>query len=118
MRLHEHVGGIVIAQVHGELTIGVEPLLGRQLNDLWGRPGLRALVVDVAEVSFCDSIGLGELIGVYNRCQVHQISFALAGAAGMLARLLDITGLHAVFATFPDAAVAAERLAADSEAER
>ncbi|GIH79117.1 anti-sigma factor antagonist [Planobispora longispora] len=116
--LQEQVGGIVIARVHGELAVGSEPLLGAYLEALWERPDLRGLVVDVTEVGFCDSVGLGELIGAYNRCQAQTVAFTLAGVNGMVARLLNVTGLRATFAVFPDAEAATTHLAANPETGR
>jgi len=71
--------------------------------------GSRRLVVDLRQVSFIDSVGLGVLIGVRRRLLAHtghDGSLQLVCAEGLVLRVLRLTSLDGVFpvhATLADA---------------
>jgi anti-sigma B factor antagonist len=50
----------------------------------------RAIIVDLSEVPFVDSVGLGSILGVFASCQRTQRGFALAGAAARVRTLLAV----------------------------
>jgi anti-anti-sigma factor len=54
--------GVMIAHVSGELDLRTAPLLREHLRPLWERADLGAVVLDMAELEFCDSVGVGEII--------------------------------------------------------
>ncbi|WP_214322750.1 STAS domain-containing protein [Nonomuraea sediminis] len=51
------------------------------------------LVLDLSEVSFCDTAGLGALVGIQHRARGQGITVTLAAPQPYLVRLLHITGL-------------------------
>jgi anti-anti-sigma factor len=98
--------GAVVVRLSGDLDADTVHLLHEEFGQVWASPGVSVLVIDVAEVTFCDSRGLGELITALQRCQADKIRLMLAGAQGVLYRVLTITGLRKVFeqhATVADA---------------
>ncbi|KAA9379642.1 STAS domain-containing protein [Microbispora cellulosiformans] len=54
-------------------------------------------VVDVSALTFCDSSSLRLLLSLRDRCAAGGGRLVLAGARGVLARLLHITGLNRAF---------------------
>jgi len=80
------VGGDLDYDSHGRLE---EALDG-------GRPP-SGLVVDLAEVTYCDSCGLRVLLGAQARAHDVGAAFVLRGAQGQPARALKLTGLDQVF---------------------
>jgi anti-sigma B factor antagonist len=75
--------------------------------------GLR-IVIDLSETTFADSHTLGVLLSARHRAEQAGIGFVLAlptDSYTQVDRLLDLTGLRAVFAIFPnlDDALAASR---------
>lgn len=50
----------------------------------------RAVIVDLSEVPFMDSVGLGSILGLFASCQRTQRGFALAGAASRVRTLLEV----------------------------
>ncbi|MDD7967199.1 STAS domain-containing protein [Actinomycetospora lemnae] len=82
------VGGDLDYDSHGRLDDAV----GAALDD---RPA--DLVVDLAEVTYCDSCGLRVLLGAHRRATEVGAAFALRGARGQPARALKLTGLDQVF---------------------
>lgn len=63
------------------------------------------VVVDLSDVEFMDSSGLGALVGGW---QIVRDSgeLRIAGANPAVERVFTITGMHEVFALFPDASAA------------
>lgn len=98
--------------------------------DLWAAPAFReavesahrddmaGLVVDVSEVSFMDSSGLGALLGCYRRMQAEGRGFALAAPSHRLREVLGLSGLDRTIEVFPsvdDALDAGPREGGDDE---
>ena len=84
------VGGDLDYDSHGRLEEALDAALDG------GRPP-SGLVVDLADVTYCDSCGLRVLLGAQQRAQDIGASFALRGAHGQPARALKLTGLDQVF---------------------
>jgi anti-sigma B factor antagonist len=77
------------------------------------RRGRVRLVFDLSEVPFCDSSGLGVLVGGFKRTRACGGSFRLTGVSPHLLKTLTITGLTKVFPVHADVA---EAVAADNAA--
>jgi anti-anti-sigma factor len=74
-------------------TFKIEPELDRLLagNDV------RRLLVDLADVRFVDSAGLGALLSIRERTNGLGIEMSLVNVSDPVRRLLDFTGTAAVF---------------------
>ncbi|MEU8174041.1 STAS domain-containing protein [Microbispora hainanensis] len=99
-------GAAVVVRVEGDLDAGTAHLLHDELDGLWKSPGTSAIILDVAEMGFCDSRGLSELISALQRGQALNVRFILSGVQGVLRRVLTITGLRNVFEQHPTVAEA------------
>jgi anti-sigma B factor antagonist len=96
----------VIVRLEGELDVNALPVLREHMRRIWELPPKAFLVMDLAEVAFCDSMGMNELVHVMQRCEAQGTRLLLGGVQGVMARVLSITGLrHAfeVYARFDDA---------------
>lgn len=82
--------------VAGEIDFGSAPELRARLHQVI-TSGTGRLVLDVSGVTFCDSSGLGVLIGARSLLLAQGGTLSVVGAAGQLARLLQITGLVRLF---------------------
>ncbi|MEV7968773.1 anti-sigma factor antagonist [Sphaerisporangium sp. NPDC088356] len=90
----------VVVQVRGELDYRSAPLLRGELGGVWEIPGISAIILDLSEVTFCDSVGLSELIAVLRRSQNTGHALMVSGLQGTLLRVLTITGLHNAFDSY------------------
>ncbi len=96
----EDGGETLIFHLRGSLDLATAPAMRAALNDAIEKPN-RTLVVDLSNVDFLDSTGLGSLIGAHRRTAERGASFRLIVKDGPISRLLNITGLIAVFAVYP-----------------
>ncbi len=67
----------------------------------------RAVILDLAEVSFCDSAGLNVLLAARRQAEAAGLEFALSCVPARLRRILEMTGADRVLRVF-DTVVDAE----------
>ena len=89
-------GDRTIVQVGGEIDVYTAPKLREQLVDLVNA-GQYHLVVDMENVEFLDSTGLGVLVGGLKRVRAHEGSLRLVCTQERILKIFRITGLTKVF---------------------
>jgi anti-sigma B factor antagonist len=97
---HHVVGEIAVVQLSGWIEIASAPQLRDTLISLIDDGHLH-LVVDLSEVVFLDSTGLGVLIGLLHRLRSRDGSLVLAGAKDRVYKVFHTTQLTKVL-TFTD----------------
>jgi anti-sigma B factor antagonist len=95
----EDGGESLIFKLRGSLDIATAPTVRAALSEAIEK-GSHHLVVDLAQLEFLDSTGLGVLIGAHRRAAERGGSFRLIISDGPISRLLNITGLMTVFAAY------------------
>jgi anti-sigma B factor antagonist len=63
--------------------------------------GGHALVIDLSQVQFIDSSGLGALLSGFKNANLRASSFALAGPQPRVSSMFELTRLHRVFEIYP-----------------
>ncbi|MET7617839.1 STAS domain-containing protein [Streptomyces sp. NPDC005408] len=104
------VGGAVVLALSGELDHDTaEPLREALADAVEAAPD--QIVVDCANLSFCDSTGLNVLLRARLAAREAGSRLALSALRPPVARMFDITGAHAVFPVYAglDEALADER---------
>ncbi len=82
----------------GEIDLATIPTVRQRLHTaIAARPG-RVLTVDLTEVAFVDSAGIGVLLGARRRARAAGGDLVLAGLTPRVLRVLDQAGVAAVFA--------------------
>ncbi len=76
--------GAIIIRVGGELDFRSVPVLREHLNRVWDLADTPVLIVDLTAVSFCDSVGLSELLAALQRSEATGIRLMLSGVQGVL----------------------------------
>jgi anti-sigma B factor antagonist len=97
---HHVVGKIAVVQLSGWIEIASAPQLRDTLISLVDDGHLH-LVIDLSEVVFLDSTGLGVLIGLLHRLRSRDGSVVLAGAKERVYKVFHTTQLTK-FLTFTD----------------
>ncbi|MEV4759732.1 STAS domain-containing protein [Micromonospora sp. NPDC049559] len=84
--------GIARLRLTGELDMTSAPEFNEAVDRLIGT-GWYRLLVDLAELDFCDSIGMGALVRGDNLGTAAGGWLRITGATGRVARVLRISGL-------------------------
>ncbi|MFI7410617.1 STAS domain-containing protein [Streptomyces sp. NPDC049627] len=104
-------GDWAVLQVSGELDLVTSPALRQHVHDAVAE-GRHSLVLDLSEVMFCDSSGVGVLIAsrrLIRSCQgsLRLILPAQGAAEGShVNRVLGALGVRRLFDVYPDVAAA------------
>ncbi|MEU4381460.1 STAS domain-containing protein [Micromonospora echinofusca] len=88
-------GGTTCLRLAGELDLSTAPELNAAIDRLIDA-GERRLLVDLAELTFCDSTGIAAFVRGDNRVAADGGWLRLAGATGRVDRVLQVTGLAEV----------------------
>ncbi len=88
--------GKTIVAVGGEIDVYTAPKLRDKITELVAG-GAYDLVVDMQEVEFLDSTGLGVLVGGLKKVRAHNGSLQLVCNQDRLLKIFRITGLAKVF---------------------
>jgi len=99
-----------IAKLRGDLDVATAPALRERLATLLRlRMPMPLLVLDLAEVWFCDAAGLAVLIGTQRRATSLGITLRLAAPRSQVAGVLHATGLDRSLSIHPTVADALAR---------
>jgi len=96
----ESIDGASVLSVRGEVDVYSAPALSENLSQLLDE-GITAIVVDLSEVAFLDSTGLGALIGARSATEEAGGTLAIVCTNDRILKLFTITGLDSVFRIFP-----------------
>jgi anti-sigma B factor antagonist len=88
--------GVPVLLVRGEIDVASAPEFHASLSDLIGQ-GPEIIIVDMSEVSFIDSTGLGVLVGAEKQMRDAGQALRLVVTQPQIIRLLELTGLDQVF---------------------
>lgn len=92
---HEHGSDVVTVRVAGDIDLHTAPRLRDAL--LAVTPNSQRVVVDMAGVSFLDSMGIGVLVGALKRARQSGGELVLVECQAPISQTLTIAGLAAFF---------------------
>ncbi|HJQ42438.1 MAG TPA: STAS domain-containing protein [Jatrophihabitantaceae bacterium] len=103
------VDGLAVVSVRGEIDVYSAPALKDELSSLLQgeRP---TFVVDLSEVGFLDSTGLGALVSARTSATDAGGRVAVVCDRDRILKLFRITGLDGVFEIFPSVDAATQAL--------
>ena len=106
-----HTGDVAIIDLAGRLTLGEG--CGTLRDTIKGSiaKGDKKVLVNLKDVSYIDSSGLGELVGAYASVANTGGAIKLLNAQSRVHDLLTMTKLYSVFESFNDEAVAVSSFA-------
>src|SRR5258705_9386899 len=94
------VGDVVILEVKGRITLGEgEELLKDKVKTLVNQ-GKKKIVLNLADVPYVDSAGLGEIVRTYTTVSRQGGSLKPLNLTKRISDLMSITKLLTVFETF------------------
>ena len=96
----EFRGEVTVVHVGGEIDVYTAPMLREHLDEHISH-GRHRLVVDLEDVPFMDSTGLGVLVGRLKLVRVNDGTLRLVCSSERILKVFSITGLDKVFQIFP-----------------
>jgi len=101
MQIEERaVGDVVVLDLKGKITLGEgDELLKDKVNSLVNQ-GHKKIILNLADVPYIDSAGLGEVVRTYTTVSRQGGSLKLLNLTKRITDLLSITKLLTVFETF------------------
>jgi anti-sigma B factor antagonist len=109
--VEKEIEGVTVLQMIGRITLGEESnLLRTTLKELLSQ-GKTRLVLDLGEITYIDSAGLGALVAGYTSAQNQGANLKLANLTKRFHEQLHITKLVTVFDVFDNVKAAVESFA-------
>jgi anti-sigma B factor antagonist len=96
---HYNKGDVEVIDVEGEIDVYTAPQLRELLIELVNKKHYR-LVVNMEQIEFLDSTGLGVLVGGLKRVRMHEGSLDLVCTQPRILKILRITGLTKIFGIY------------------
>jgi anti-anti-sigma factor len=93
-------GETLVLALRGELDLSSAPLLASELSNS-ASDGFHHILLDLSQLDFLDSRGLGALIQAQREAEANHKVFSLRPGALQVQRLFEVTGLIKHF-TFED----------------
>ena len=105
-------GDVVVADLNGKLTVGLGDRILRDTIDTLLSDGWRKILVNLSEVSFMDSAGVGELVAGLRTARNVGASLKLLNANERVHSTLYIARLLPIFELYRSEKEALERFRA------
>jgi len=91
-------GDEVLVRLNGRTTVDSSPdLRDRILEVLSDEPSPRVITVDLSGVTYIEASGIATLLEALKIARHRQMTFCLQGLGGSVLRLLEVTGVLALF---------------------
>lgn len=100
------VGDVTVVDAAGRITLGEGASTLRDSIKSLLAEGKKWIVLNLAEVSYVDSSGVGELVSSFTSASTSGGRLKLLGVTKRIKDLLQITKLYTVFEIFDDEASA------------
>jgi anti-sigma B factor antagonist len=100
------VGNVAIIDLSGKITLGENTGILRNAITSAVSQGHKNLLLNLADVTYVDSAGLGELVGAYTTATNQGGAVKLLGMQSKLKDLMTVTKLHTIFPSFENEAEA------------
>jgi anti-sigma B factor antagonist len=116
MQINERaIGDVIVLDLKGRITLGEgDELLRDKVNSLLNQ-GHKKLILNLADVPYIDSAGLGEVVRTYTTVSRQGGSLKLLNLTKRITDLLSITKLLTVFETFDSESEAVRSFSASAK---
>ncbi|MBT8250794.1 MAG: STAS domain-containing protein [Acidimicrobiia bacterium] len=91
--------GAALVHIDGEIDLSTAPQLERELANTLDS---RNLIVDLRDVEFMDSTGIGVLVRTSRKVTADGRTMQLVCAAGPVKRVIEVSGLESVIDVVED----------------
>lgn len=109
-----HAGDVTIVDMTGRITLGEGSKALREMMREMADQGFKKILLNLRNVGYIDSSGLGELVKAYTTVRGHGGHLKLVQVSPRVHDLLEITKLHLVLEIEPDEATAVRSFQMDA----
>ncbi len=94
--IHMLDGQRLVLALNGDLDLTTAKALTAALDELLGHYPLQQVVLDLGEVGFVDSSGLGVILGRYRRLHSAGRELSLVGVRPAVRTVLEVAGIPSI----------------------
>jgi len=107
-----NVGGVDVVDIEGRIVLGEESNAFREKVKSLLAAGKKKIVLNLAQVSYIDSAGLGTLVATYHSARSQGGTLKLTNLGTKFKEVLQVTKLMTVFDTYDSEAAAIQSFGA------
>jgi anti-anti-sigma factor len=104
---YDVVNGWTVVEVDGEVDAHTAPMIREGVIRLIAE-GHHHFVLDLAFVTFMDSMGLGMMVAITKRIRDQEGSLRIASVPSRTLRIFDLTGMRESYEIYPSTAEATQ----------
>jgi len=105
------VNGITVLDIEGRIVLGEESNSFRERVKSLLAAGKKKIVLNMSNVSYIDSAGLGTLVATFHSARSQGATLKLANLGSKFREVLQVTKLMTVFDTYDNEAAAVQSFA-------
>ena len=103
------IGNVVILDITGEIRLGESARqLSTEMENILSDPNISGVILQMENINYIDSTGLGELVGYLSRYQGSGKRLKMVNPNMTVLKLLKLTKLDEVFKIYKDEEAALE----------
>jgi anti-sigma B factor antagonist len=106
----DRLGDAARLRVHGDVDLSAADEFRRVGLDALTEPDCRQLVVEMSDVAFIDSTGVGVLVDLRNAALAREIPLVISDPSERVREVLRLTAMDAVFDVQPPRTAAGGRV--------
>ena len=106
------VNGVTVVDVEGRIVLGEESNSFRERLKSLIASGKKKIVLNLAQVTYIDSAGLGTLVSTFHSAKTQGATLKLANLGSKFKEVLQVTKLMTVFDTYDSEAAAVQSFGA------
>jgi anti-sigma B factor antagonist len=100
------VNGVTVLEIEGRIVLGEESNAFRERVKSLLAAGKKKIVLDMKNVTYIDSAGLGTLVATFHSARSQGATLKLANLGSKFKEVLQVTKLYTVFETYDNEAAA------------
>ena len=105
------VNGVTVLEIEGRIVLGEESNSFREKVKTLLAAGKKKIVLNLSNVSYIDSAGLGTLVATFHSARSQGATLKLANLGQKFKEVLQVTKLMTVFDTYENEAAAVQSFA-------
>ncbi len=94
------VNGVTVLEIEGRIVLGEESNAFRERVKSLLAAGKKKIVLDMKNVTYIDSAGLGTLVATFHSARSQGATLKLANLGSKFKEVLQVTKLYTVFETY------------------